>query len=66
MAATQQARRDWAGIMQESVLELRDWLTGYPQVTFAEIEAEVDRCWNVLRATSRHPCAPRSRPPCCK
>ena len=50
MAATRQARRDWAGIMQESVLGLQDWRAGHPQATFAEIEAEVDRHWTVLRA----------------
>ena len=50
MATTQQARRDWAGIMQESVLGLQDWRAGHPQATFAEIEGELDRRWSVLRA----------------
>lgn len=44
MAATQEARRDWAGVMRESVLGLQDWRAGHPQATFAAIEAEVDRC----------------------
>ena len=50
MAATQQAGRDWAGMMQESVLGLQDWRAGHPQATFAEIEGELDRRWSVLRA----------------
>lgn len=50
MAATQRTQRDWAGVMQESVLGLQDWRAGHPQATFAEIEAEVDRRWSGLRA----------------
>jgi hypothetical protein len=50
MATTRQAGRDWAGIMQESVLGLQDWRAGHPQATFAEIEVELDRRWSVLRA----------------
>ena len=50
MGRGQQLRRDWGGAMQESVLGLQEWRAGHPQATFAAIEAEVDRRWNVLRA----------------
>ncbi len=50
MAATQSARRDWALVMQESVLGLHDWRARHPQATFAELEAELDRRWSGLRA----------------
>jgi hypothetical protein len=50
MGREQQGQRDWGGAMRESVLGLQEWRAGHPQATFAEIEAEVDRRWNVLRA----------------
>jgi hypothetical protein len=50
MGRGQQGQRDWDEAMQASVLGLQDWRAGHPQATFAEIEAEVDRRWNVLRA----------------
>ena len=50
MVERQQARQDWVGRMQESVLGLRDWRAGHHQATFAELEEELDRRWHGLRA----------------
>ncbi len=46
MVERQQARQDWVGRMQESVLGLRDWRAGHHQATFAELEEELDRRWH--------------------
>src|SRR5262245_43326469 len=50
MAGAEQARRDWAGVMQERVLGLQEWRARHPTATFAEIEDEVDRQWSGVRA----------------
>lgn len=50
VVAGQAARQDWAGLMAESVLGLRDWRASHPQATFVELEEELDRRWHGLRA----------------
>jgi hypothetical protein len=74
--STTEFDREWRGLTDKALSEVKEWRLQHPKATFQEIETTLDGKLNALRAqllsdvsnasvaTEWHECAPEERP-CC-